>query len=471
LSNSKAQIDTDGNGIVESWEFQYPTVLITTNNGNGPTLVSSALLDGLAIKHTATRINIAFTTLICPGGATAQNCVVSGCNLTYSAFSIIQNGGCLAKVSGTLKNSLFEKNIINIAATADMKFTPIIEANAVTTNEVSVSGCIIRNNTASIDYSALGANITNLRGMALNFTAITSTPAAYVNFSNCIVHNNEFSFTGSGSFLVADRAALAGSLSFGTSTTNGKYINCTFANNKLTNMRSSMNVFSNASVYHFVYNNAFWNNQNTISSTSTTTNVGLSSSSTQNANTVVSNNVQDCPTIGNWGTVLTYNNNLVDLSTSNTTATKGPQFKSPNTAIGTNRIAGSADSIAIAHSDWRLNAGSYLIAKGAPVSLTGITTDKAGINFATATNPAAGAYEYVADVATEISRVADYSLFKVRYNKLLVAKAGNLKIYSLSGKLIENRNVSEGQEINLSKGVFIIRFSTLNEVSTQKILI
>jgi hypothetical protein len=465
LPADRPKIDTDGNGIVESWEFQYPTVLITTNNGNGPTLVATALLDGLTIKHTATRTNTAFTTLICPGGATAQNCVVSGCNLTYTAFSSIQNGGCLAKVSGALKNSLFEKNIINIAASADMKFTPIIEANAVTTNEVSVSGCVIRNNSASFDYSATGVNMTNLRGMALNFTTINSTPIAFVNFSNCLVYNNEFSFSGNTTYPVADRAALAGSLSFSNNTTNGKYSNCTFANNKLTNMKSAMNVFTNASIYHFVYNNVFWNNQNTITSTSTTTNVGMSSSSAQNANTVVSNNIQDCATTGNWGTALTYTNNLLDMSTSNTGA-KAPMFKLPSTPVG-NSTAGSVEL-----ADWRLNAGSYLIAKGAPVSTTGIATDKTGNNFATTPNfPAVGAYEYVVDVSTEISGVEAFSSFNVRFNKLQITEAGNLKIYSISGKLVENKNVSEGHTIILSKGIYIVRFTSPNKVSSQKVII
>jgi hypothetical protein len=224
-----------------------------------------------------------------------------------------------------------------------------------------------------------------------------------------------------------------------------------------------------------VYNNVFWNNQNTISSTGTTTKATMASGSAQNVGSVIANNVMDGATTGNWSSIATYfadNNNKTDLSSTNTTATKGPQFKSPNLVIGVNRIAGSADSIAIAHSDWRLNAGSYLIAKGAPVSATGITADKAGNNFATTPNfPAVGAYEYVADVPTEISGVADYSLFNVSFNKLQVTEAGNLKIYSISGKLVENKNVSEGQAIILSKGIYIVRFTSPNKVSSQKIII
>jgi hypothetical protein len=455
--------DNDGNGIIEPWEFKYPTILNNTNVGNGPTLISSTVLDGLTIKHTATRTNTGFTTLICPGGATAQNCVIAGSNLTYTAFSTVNNGGCLAKVSGTLKNCLFEKNTINVSATVDLKFTPVIEANAVTTNDVIVSGCVIRNNTASFDYSAAGTNMTYLRGMALNFTTLNSTPIAFVNFSNCVVYNNEFSYTGNSTYPVADRASVAGSLSFSNNTTNGKYINCTFANNKLTNMKCAMNVFANASIYHFVYNNVFWNNQNTITSTSTTTNVGMNSGNTQNANTVVSNNIQDCPTSGGWGTVLTYTNNLLDLGTSNT-GVKAPVFKNPSTVIG-NSTAGSVEL-----ADWRLNAGSYLIAKGAAVATTGITTDKAGTNFATVTNPAVGAYEYIISSAIENIR-KDVKFGTISNNRFISEINGKIEIYNAIGMLIRNIKVTVGQDIILSTGVYLAKAKTNDGLFVQKILI
>ncbi len=455
--------DNDGNGIVEPWEFKYPTVLTNTNIGNGPTLISSTVLDGLAIKHTATRTNTGFTTLLCPAGATAQNCVITGSNLTYTAFSSIQNGGCLAKVSGSLKNSLFEKNIINVSATVDLKFTPIIEANAVTTNDVNVSGCVIRNNTASFDYSAANANMTYLKGMALNFTTVNSTPIAFVNFSNCVVYNNEFSYTGNATYPVADRASVAGSLSFSNNTTNGRYINCTFANNKLTNMKSAMNVFSNASIYHFVYNNVFWNNQNKITSTGTTTNVGMSSSATQNANTVVSNNIQDCPTLGGWGTVLTYTNNLLDLSVLNTGA-KAPLFKNPSTIIG-NSAAGSVEL-----ADWRLNEGSYLIAKGAAVATTGIATDKAGNNFATTTNPAVGAYEFASISSTPSIQSMQGNFATLIDGSLVFNGVGLVRIYTLTGSCIKSISARFHEKITLPQGMYLVSLSDKAGTKVQKVV-
>ena len=453
--------DNDGNGIIEPWEFKYPTVLVTTNAGNGPTTIASTILDGLTIRQNTARTNAPFTTLLCAAGSTVQNLVMSGSNLTYSGFSV-SNGACLAKVSGTMKNSLIEKNTISITAGADVKFVPVIEAYAVTTNDVIVSGCIIRNNKATLDFSIGTSTAAYLRGMALNFSTTTSTPATFAIFSDCIVHNNEFTYIGNSAAPTADRACVAGSVSFSNNTTNGKYINCTFANNKLTNMKSAMHVYFNGLIYHFVNNNVFWNNQNTITSTATTSNVGLSSSAAQAANSVVSNNVQDCATMGNWGTVMTYTNNFLDLAQT-ATGTNAPNFRNPTTLVGVNRIAGSADSIAIAHSDWRLNQGSYLAWKG---TATSILTDKAGNAFTS--TPAAGAYEYMFPAAVEIIR-NDVVLGKVINNSFVSGIDANIDIYNTHGKLTKSIIASKGQEISLPTGVYMVKAKTAQGTFVQKI--
>lgn len=455
--------DNDGNGIIESWEFSHPTVCNNTNVGNGPALVASTLVDGLSIKHTATRSNAAMTTLNCPDGATFQNSIISGGSLTFTEMAY-NNGGCLVKVVGTMKNCLIEKNKVSITnnTATDIKIAPILEANIGGVANVSVSDCVIRNNSVIIDYSAGTANITSLRGMALNFTTTTATSS--VVFNNCIVHNNEFSFAGNATYPVADRAALASSLSYSNNTTNGKIINCTFANNKLTNMRSGIIAFSNASVFHFIYNNVLWNNQNTITSTGITTGVSMSSSSAQNASTVISNNVYDSPTTGNWGTVLTNTNNLNDLSKLNT-GEKAPYFKNPTTLIGANRVAGSADSIAIAHADWRLEQGSYLAAKGVP---TIILNDKAGNAFTS--TPAAGAYEYMFSAAVEIIR-QDVAFGKVINNTFISGIDAKMDIYTLLGKSIKSLNATTGQEISLPAGVYVVKAKTAQGIFVQKIIL
>ena len=385
--------DNDGNGIAESWEFKYPT---TFTSGNNATAIncSAAILDGFTITHTGTRDNAMFTTLISPIGSIVQNCVFTGSNISYTNMAQ-HNGGCLIKTVGTFKNNLVEKNNVSVTyGAADIKIAPILDVPS-PTSSVIISGCVFRNNKVTISNTG-GTAVTSLKGMILNITA--NSVASSVNISDCIVHNNEAIYTGGGSNLTASRASIAGSLNFSASLTSDVYTNCLFANNKTTNMVSCMHVMQNTNVVHKGYNNVFWNNQNTVSSTSVTSAVSMNSSSAQNAGSVFSNNYLDVAKTGSWDpsgtTVWNITTNQTNLSKSNT-GSNGPYFLKPpknveNNVIGANRIGGSADSIAIAHADWRIYSNSYLVGKG---TTTIVLKDKAGNDFSL-TTPSVGAYEF-----------------------------------------------------------------------------
>jgi hypothetical protein len=371
---------------------------------------------------------------------------------------------------GTFKNNLVEKNTVSITYGAtDITITPILDVTSPTTATVLVSGCVLRNNLVTISNTS-GAAIMNLRGTILNVKANT----AAVTFSDCLVHNNEVNYTGGGSNLTASRASIAGTMSFSASSSTISYINCTFANNKMTNLYSCMHVFQNANVVHKVYNNAFWNNQNTVTSTSTTTGVGISSSSSQIAATVISNNYMDVAAAGNWGTVCTYTNNMTNLSKSNTGA-NAPIFKSPP-MNGVNNLIGSFQTIgaeltSINQSDWRLSSNtSYLYQKGAATSITGILKDKANNDFV-AVNPSVGAYEYDASITTSINIVDNLSkLFSTNSNGLISNSEGQVQIISFTGKTLHSIEVTEGQFIPLVQGAYILRMTTNKGVFTQKIM-
>lgn len=411
--------DNDGNGIIESWEFKYPTTFTSTNNANAINGAAS-ILDGFTITHIgAVNSAVAMTTMLSPVGQTIQNCVFSGSNLSYGATTAYAGSGpCLLKVLGTFKNNLVEKNRVSITYATDIAITPILDVTSPTTADVAVSGCVLRNNLVTLSNTG-GANITNLRGTILNVKANT----AAVTISDCLVHNNEVNYTGSGSYLKADRASIAGTLTFTASSSAISYINCTFANNKMTNLYSCMHVFQNAYVVHKVYNNAFWNNQNTVTSTSTTTGVGLSSSSGQIAATVISNNYMDVAAAGNWGTVCTYTNNQTNLSKSNT-GSNGSYFKKPPLNAGVNFIGSAiltADSTAIKQADWRLIPGSYLMGKGVT---TAVLKDKAGNDFASSpASPSVGAYEYV-KITPVISWSQDLTTLNTNSNPLTATLTG-----------------------------------------------
>ncbi len=418
--------DNDGNGIIESWEFKYPTTFTSTNNAtaiNG----SAAILDGFTITQgnalTPAAVNgtTAMTTLISPIGQTVQNCVFYGSNLSYGATTAYtnNNGGCLLKILGTFQNNLIEKNSVSITYGAytsgnDMKIAPILDVpcpSSVVT--VGISGCIFRNNKVTLLNTGAVAAPTNLKGTILNVTA--NSPAATITISNCIIHNNEVNYTGSAGFPTAPRASIAGSLNFASSYTIDSYINCLFSNNKMTNLYSCMHVMSNTKVVHKVYNNAFWNNQNNAAT------ISLTSSSAQIAATVISNNYLDGAAGGTWGTACTYTNNQTNLSKSNT-GNNGSYFKKPPLSAGTNYIGSAittADSTAIKQADWRLIPGSYLMGKGVT---TTILKDKAGTDYSV-TAPSVGAYEYV-KITPVISWSQNLTTLNTNSNPLTVTLNG-----------------------------------------------
>ena len=391
--------DNDGNGITESWEFKYPTVFSSTYTaGNAIVLLASTTLDGFTISNTATKTNNNTTSFTNPIGGIVQNCVFSGSNLNYTCStntSTSSPGGCLIKNLGDFKDCLIEKNIVTISfatGAGDKNFAPIFEFNFGAVNFTpTLSRCVFRNNTANISSNTT-ATFTGggIRGLIVNVIDQNGNTSAVqsATISDCLIYNNEIAYTNNGGTVATlPYASILSSYSFSTSVGTNVWLNNTIANNKMTNCSKAFFVYPNGSIAHKIYNNVFWNNQNTVSSTSITSAVSMTSGSAQGANTIVSNNIMDVATNGNWGTAFVFNQ--INLSTTNTTASTGPQFANPTLIVG-NSTGGTVET-----ADWRLGLGSYLAGKGTvPTSpIDAITTDKAGITFL---NPrAVGAYEFV----------------------------------------------------------------------------
>ena len=474
--------DNDANGITESWEFKYPTVFSSTYptlNVSAVTLVASTTLDGLTITHSASRTNGTGAACVNPIGGTVQNCVFTGSNLSYPGTATAQIGGCIIKNVGTLKNSLFDKNTVSItmtnSGTTDLKIAPILDVNLPSATTVSISGCVFRNNKATIDYSGSTSTACKyLRGMVLNISDAgvsgDATTKSTVTISDCVVYNNDITFIGNGTITTPPNACIATHLCYSASNTTNNWINNTFANNKSTNLKGAcmaLYVGGNVSpdyVIHNVYNNVFWNNQNTISATSVTSNVSVASGSVQNVGTVFSNNVMDVVPGGNWGTALTNTGNLSDLSKNDTTALTGPKFKRTSSAVGY-LVDGSVEL-----ADWRLDFGSYLAGKGtvpaSPLDL--LTTDKAGNTFG---NPrAVGAYEYMFPTAVEVIK-QDMKLGKVVNNTFVSGIDGKMDIYTLLGKSIKSLNVTTGQQILLPKAIYLVKAKTAHGILVQKVVL
>jgi predicted RNA-binding protein with TRAM domain len=401
--------DVDGNGIPEPWEFTYPTILSNTNVPANTTtgafiLVASTTLDGFTISNgtiskPAGSTSITFTN---PIGSLVQNCIFSGSNITYPGLTGNTLQACLIKNLGDFRDCLFEKNTVSLTigtATADMKFSPIFEFSFGSTPcYPTLTRSVFRNNKISISNGDVsGGKFTGayLRGLIINVAPTSTVQTATI--SDCLVYNNEVIYTVTGTSTIASlsKASILGAVTYTNNLTVDKWINNTVANNKMTNCISAMYVPSTPTQNHIIYNNVFWNNQNNGSPVSM---YSGASSTGQGIGTVISNNIMDVATTGptNWTWTgsgsSTFSNNLIDLSSTNTTASKGPQFKAPNSIIGASAsFSSGTDLTAISQSDWRLNSGSYLTAKGAPITTTGISSDKAILSFTS--TPAAGAYE------------------------------------------------------------------------------
>ena len=455
--------DKDGNGIIEPWEFTNSTLFSSSNNGSA-IVGATGIFDGFTITHTgAVNGSGTMTTFNSPIGQTVENCIFSGSTLTYGATATYtaSNGGCLLKVLGTFKNNLVEKNTVTITtAVQTLKTYPILDValpaptNPVTTVAVVVSGSIFRNNKTTIIQNYATTTATGeTKGMILNVQHVAN-PDASVTFSNCIVHNNEANYT----FATKQyNLGIAGSIVAATANSSAdSYINCLFANNKTNNSYGCMVVsdYSGStpgSVVHKVYNCAFWNNKNS----STLIDFRLT---TQYSGSDISNNVMDAG-ISGAATGATYNNNLLDLSTTNGDATKGPQFKVPTATQGC-LTDGTVET-----SDWRINPTSYMVGKGI---VTSILTDKAGKNYETTANHSVGAYEGYSS-STSISRLTGESVtacVSIGNEKIAINQATGkaVKIYSMTGALLRSFNCNaETTTVTLNKGIYFVSVSGVNQ--------
>ena len=377
--------DIDGNGITESWEFQYPTTIYSTNPNTALNL-AAGIFDGFTITHVGTKTTGLISTVIGISGATFQNNTIKNSVLTVTITGSSAYDGLLIRAIGTFKNCLIEKNTVNAigATTTDKYLAGIMNITAGS----SVSGCVIRNNKANLDYSgSLAGPSTTIKGVIVNLYGGASGLSTYL--TDCLIYNNEVLYAGGGG--TATTTLTTGSI-VGTSGISSNYssnyiVNCTIANNKLTNTANGgIFLYNNGTLVNYCENNAIWNNQVggivknlTINSNVTTGRIGY--------------NIMNKGNNGGFTSNAYTANNSFDMTLANVSSPDSitaPRFKLPTTNIGVNRVSGSSDSIAIAHADWRMYANSYLVGKG---MTTSVLKDKAGNDFSL-TTPSVGAYEF-----------------------------------------------------------------------------
>lgn len=395
--SERTLVDLDGNGIVEPWEFQNSTLFSSNyNNGSAFSLPSASMtMNGFTFTHVASRSTAGnLRTLNCPAAFpgifennTIKNCILS----TTMTISI---SGMLMSASGVIKNCLFEKNQTTCSSNADIAVMLGVDALI----NSRISNCVFRNNKATADWSIGTTANANLRGFVLNIAPSNTTTDRNV-IKNCLFYNNEAIYIGNTGNPTSTNGAIVALSSFSASASTDSILNCVFANNKTTNLKTAgLNVIKSGSTIKVVINNAFWNNK-------LDGNVKNLQIGTSLASGYIGNNIMNGGGISGGSGAIPTNaycaNNLIDLSNNNAdnNDTKAPRFQVTTSNPGMNRIAGSADSTSIAQARWNLKDGSYLNTKG--ISYSGISKDFAGNAYAS--TPSVGAFEYFGYYRSNVS--------------------------------------------------------------------
>ncbi len=460
---TRAMIDVDGNGVIEPWEFQYPTIISSTNPNNALTLAAS-IFDGFTITHVGTKTTGIMTSIVGAVGGTFQNNIVKNSLVNITITGTSGYDGIFVRAVGLFKNCMFEKNTITtiVNTTADKYFCPGMSMAGGT----NIIGCTFRNNKAIIDCTASTAGATaSVKGTLIN---IYGGVAGKCLLSNCLIYNNETVYTGGGGTAtpIMTSGCIVGTAGLSSVAVTDSIVNCTIANNKMHNSaKGGVFIYNNNVLVNNVLNNALWNNQvDSLGLKTVVKNLFINSSVTTGR---IGYNLMNKGNAGGYTSNIYTANNVFDLTFSNVSnpdSITAPRFKMPTTLVGCNRIAGSVDSIAIAQADWRVNANSYLVKKG---MTTTILTDKAGIPFATP--PTVGAYEYVTVNAVIPVNQNVTNIAYIQNAQIISKQQGKLQVFNLNGSVIWNGNVMNEQKITLPAGCYLLRLTSENEVSTQKI--
>jgi len=453
--------DIDGNGVVEPWEFEYPTILKFETNTNALTLPNQDIqFDGFTITHIGSH-ETAHLRTVTLGNTLARfwNNTIKDCNLSMPILaSSVTNRSVIMKSFGSVKNCLIEKNVILASSAKSNGAFHLIEvlgsgsAPSLTPPGTKFTNNVLRNNKVTADFSAATVGTVNVRGMIL-YIDPSGVADTYTTVSNCLIHNNEIEMKTNASF-----PTLTASLVCINNTANGKdsVINNTIANNKGINVKTAgLGIVLVNTAENTVLNNAIWNNQvgdvqNNIFISGAMTNFSAVSS--------FKNNMYSGGVAGLEENGTNIVNNLSDLSSGNSGA-NAPLFKQPSSAIGITTDF-SAET-----SNWRLNVGSYLIGKGVT---TKSLTDKDGVPFLSPRS--VGAFEY--SVNTGVQAPKNKLEFIYAKNGSIVSKVqGRILVINIDGKIIKNENVVEGQSLPLTKGIYIIRMTTSSDTYTGKVIL
>ncbi len=457
---------------------------LTTGASAGVSVLSKGTLKDSYIHHN--------TGPLTSGGVTVygDTCVVSGCKIDYNTSGSTGNGsgGGLYLYSKTSGVKILNCSFSNNSATAGSggciscyitatNASPITISNCTftgnttvgsggamllssgATNVFNISGCTFTSNssTTTTANSSYGGGALNLSTSAFNIdnctfkgNNTTNDSGGAINIpttSSCLITNSKFIGNTAGTVVSTQGSAIY-------SKTNYTANNCLFAGN----IGSTLISFYQSTSASSFNNCTFANN---LTSTGTSTSIGLLALTPKYA----------------------FTNCLFNKISNAFTGTTAPLitncgFETTIPAVGVNCVTDITDASFKDYANGNYSLGEYSPAIDAGLNLADsvghkkVTTDILGCARPVGAGYDMGCYELGGVPSTAVfTPRQDIIGFSVLKSGIVSKFAGVVQVYSITGKMHKKGLVSEGEQITLQSGVYIVRLYTTNGIISQKIVL
>jgi hypothetical protein len=491
--------DLDKNGIIEPWEFIYPTRIIggrfkatplsfTVLKVSGGTS-SDVRIDGITVDEGLCLGNGNPAGVNISGKCTFINSVVRNCRVYNSTGEV--NANAPGGICSTVSDAVVDGCLIENCEAQASQLNSTSRAGQCRGGGAYISGgvlqnSVIRNNRIIYNMNRAPENTYPVSLNPYMFGAGIYSTLRTSKVSNCLIANNEARVFNWNTVNVASTIVIRGG---GIANENGgQIINNTIVNNRATVLDLAGNVVATASSAgqgaglfvqnsntatsydNYVINNVFWGNSApgtsiTYQSVRLTVNVTNVTPQPliQYANNITPQAISISATTAPYYAEA---NKYIDLAAINTAATNASQFKMPSSFAGAvwgNVAQASLDSLSsITKGNWSILSGSYLIAKGTVLFNTP-STDISGAG-RDMNSPSVGAYEaLIYSTPTSINELKKSDLVYRCENKLFNLEKGDMiTVFDVSGRKIESFLNKENTASLKSKGFVIINIQRKN---------
>ena len=514
--SDRQRSDLDGNGIVEPWEFTNRTRLVggrykatpvsfTVFKVSGGT-VSNVRIDGISVEEGLYLGGGNPAGVYLSGTCVFVNSIVRNCRVYNAAGDVnsTATGGIATSVTDAVIDGCLIENCEAQPTQSTASYAGQAKGGGVW-SAGTIQNSVVRNNRIISNIIPPAGNTNTVKYNPYLYAAGIYLYNKTAKAINCVVNNNEIRVI---NWDMVNHSADLNSITVrgvGINAENGgSIINCTIVNNAASVkdlngnfVLTAANAGQGVGIYQKSQNSATTNNEGYLVNTVIWGNSspGVSASSQQvylstatSASTATPffacfNNLTPASFSGFVSPNNAYfvaSNQLTNLSTTNTTASTGAFFQSPTSFYGA--VWGtvsqtSADSLkSITTSNWSIQSGSYLIAKGTPTftaagstTLSAPSADLLG-NSRSITTPSAGAYEsqYFTDVKT-IQASNPFAVYRSGNMLFNLTPGDKVTVFDGIGRKLETFTACLNTAVLSSKGfvVITVRRST-GEIFTLK---